>query len=345
MKASQLARASVLKMKPYSSARDEFKGKADVFLDANESPFNTGLNRYPDPLQWDLKKKLAEVKGVPVENIFLGNGSDEPIDLLFRVFCEPGEHHVVVPVPTYGMYKVSAEINNVACREVLLSKKFQPQVQEILKQTDKNARLLFLCSPNNPTGNLFDTVLIEELLGTFKGIVVIDEAYIDFSDKPSWIARLKEFPNLVILQTLSKAWGLAGIRLGMCFASEEIIGLLNKIKPPYNINLITQRVALEALSNPEQKESWVTAVLAQREVLESVLDTFPVIEEVYPTDANFILVKVKNARETYQFLTERGIVVRDRSNQPLCENCLRISVGTLEENVKLLEALKEISEG
>ncbi|MFN3916799.1 MAG: histidinol-phosphate transaminase [Flavobacteriales bacterium] len=340
MNIEDFVRENVKNLKPYSSARDEFKGKADVFLDANESPFNTGLNRYPSPMQWALKNRLAEIKNILAEQVFLGNGSDEPIDLLFRVFCEPGKHEVIIPVPTYGMYKISAEINNVAYKEVFLTKNFQPNTSEILSSAGENTRILFLCSPNNPTGNLYEQEIIEDLLKKFKGIVVVDEAYVDFSDKPSWITRLGEFDNLVVLQTFSKAWGLAGIRLGMAFASKEIIGYMNKIKPPYNVNTLSQRIALEALNNSEQHDSWVTAILAQREILEGVLPTFPFVQEVYPTEANFILIRVNDARKLYNYLIAQGIVVRDRSSQPLCESTLRISVGTLEENVKLLESLK-----
>ena len=336
-----LIRANVLKLMPYSSARDEFKDFDEdmIFLDANENPFASDVNRYPDPQQRDVKALLAAQKGVTASAILLGNGSDEVLDLLFRAFCEPKTDNVITLPPTYGMYNVLAGINAVENREVLLNKNFEPNVSEILKIQDKNSKLLFLCSPNNPTGNTFSEEIILQLLNEFNGLVVIDEAYIDFSETESWLNRLKEFKNLVITQTLSKAYGMAGIRLGICYASDEIIAVLNKIKPPYNVNELTQQRAFERLVNIEDVLEELDLILSEKERLSKALLQVEVIEKTYPSEANFILVKVDDAAKRYTELLEKGIVVRNRSNQPLCENTLRLTIGTTEENEQLIEAL------
>jgi histidinol-phosphate aminotransferase len=336
-------------MKPYSSARDEFKGEASVFLDANENPFdNDGLNRYPDPLAMKVKAEIAKIKNVTPQQIFLGNGSDEVIDVLIRLFCEPRQDSVLILPPTYGMYQVSAETNDVAVRKVNLTADFQPNVPDILstgllseeKGAKGQTKILFLCSPNNPTANDFDRDKILALLAGFKGIVVVDEAYIDFSKQPSLIHLLPAYPNLVVMQTFSKAWGLAAIRCGMAFASEEIIGLMNKVKPPYNVNELTQRMALKALKRVEQKDAAVVEILKEREKLATILRGLPFVEKVYPTDANFLLTKIPQPNMTYQALLTEGIVVRNRANVTLCEGCLRITVGTSAENERLIEALR-----
>ncbi|NUO01836.1 MAG: histidinol-phosphate transaminase [Saprospiraceae bacterium] len=334
-----LVRDNILRLTPYSSARSEFKGTASVFIDANENPFDTGLNRYPDPLQWKLKAQIGAWRRVEAEHIFLGNGSDEAIDLLVRIFCEPGRDHIVIVPPTYGMYQVSADIANVAVRSVPLQNTFQPDVEAILAQSDAHSKLLFLCSPNNPTANDMEPGRLRRLIAGFPGIVVVDEAYIDFSAQSSCIGWLKEFPNLVVLQTFSKAWGLAGIRLGMAFASEEIIALFNKVKPPYNVNELTQRAALEALTDKNRQEEWVRTILWQRTLLTQFLSGLEYVERIYPSDANFLLVKVRDANGLYRYLADLGIIVRNRSSVPGCEGCLRITVGTPQENEKLLEAL------
>lgn len=335
-----LVRPNIQRLTPYASARSEFKGQADVFLDANESPYETGYNRYPDPLQHALKAKISQLKDVAAEHIFLGNGSDEAIDLLLRIFCEPGEDHVVILPPTYGMYKVSAEIANVAVREIPLKPGlFQPDVSAILAQADAHSKLLFLCSPNNPTGNSFSPELVRELLAGFPGIVVVDEAYIDFSAQQSATRWLGEFTNLVVMQTFSKAWGLAGIRLGMAFASEEIIGYFNKVKPPYNVNQLTQETALKALNDKARKGQQVQQVLGQRALLQQYLGGLPFVQRIYPSDANFLLVKMEDARGVYDYLVGKGIIVRDRSKVALCEGCLRITVGTPAENERVFRAL------
>lgn len=339
-----LVRPSVMALKPYSSARDEFKevNKDLIFLDANENPFSNGLNRYPDPQQTKLKERLSELKGASVSNILLGNGSDEVLDLLIRAFCEPNQDEILILPPTYGMYQVLAEVNNVKLKAVNLSEEFQLRVEDILNSVSEDTKILFICSPNNPSGNSLNSRDIESLMKQFKGLVVIDEAYIDFSSQASWLNRLQEFPNLVITQTLSKAYGLAGIRLGICYASEFIISTLNKIKPPYNINELTQQKALEQLNNTEVFKTQVQQILTERNVLERELRSIAYISEIYPSDANFILVKVDDATKRYNQLIEKGIVVRNRSNQVLCENCLRITVGTTEENTNLILALKSI---
>ncbi|WP_240923778.1 histidinol-phosphate transaminase [Mangrovimonas sp. CR14] len=339
-----LVRPSVMALKPYSSARDEFKefNKDLIFLDANENPFSNGLNRYPDPQQTKLKERLSELKGVSVSNILLGNGSDEVLDLLIRAFCEPNQDEILILPPTYGMYQVLAEVNNVKLKAVNLSEEFQLRVENILNSVSEDTKILFICSPNNPSGNSLNSRDIESLLKQFKGLVVIDEAYIDFSSQASWLNRLQEFPNLVITQTLSKAYGLAGIRLGICYSSEFIISTLNKIKPPYNINELTQQKALEQLNSTEVFKTQVQQILTERNVLERELGSIAYISEIYPSDANFILVKVDDATKRYNQLIQKGIVVRNRSNQVLCENCLRITVGTTEENTNLILALKSI---
>jgi histidinol-phosphate aminotransferase len=341
---NNLVRSNVAGLKPYSSARDEYQstGSEMVFLDANENPFQTDVNRYPDPQQRSLKTELAKIKNVSTEHILLGNGSDEVLDLLFRAFCEPGKDNVITLPPTYGMYKVLANINNIENRELLLNSDFEPNVEEILDSVDQNTKLIFLCSPNNPTGNSFLEKKIIHILENFNGLVVIDEAYIDFSNKESWLNKLKEYPNLVITQTLSKAFGMAGIRLGICYASVEIIQILNKIKPPYNVNELTQLRALDRVHNKDVVDSEIADLLKQRAILSEALVEVNFIENIYPSDANFILVKVDDANKRYGQLLEKGIVIRNRTTQPLCENTLRFSVGTGEENKKLIEALKNI---
>ncbi len=340
----KLVRKNVAQMQPYSSARDEFKtdGREMVFLDANENPFENGVNRYPDPQQINLKEQISGLKKIPLENILLGNGSDEVLDLIFRGFCEPRIDNVITLPPTYGMYKVLAQLNEVEDREVILKSDFQPDTNKILHQVDSNTKIIFLCSPNNPTGNSFSEAAVLELLTNFRGLVVIDEAYIDFSEKRSWLERLEEFPNLVITQTLSKAYGLAGIRLGICYASEEIIAILNKIKPPYNVNELTQQRSMARLMNQGEVRREIGEILDQRRFLESEIEKLSFVEEIFPSDANFLLVKVDDAGLRYGQLLEKGIVVRNRSNQPLCKETIRFTVGTKMENIKLLKALKEI---
>ncbi len=339
-----LVRENIKSLKPYSSARDEFKEftKDMVFLDANENPFENGVNRYPDPQQTTVKKELSKLKEIPATNILLGNGSDEVLDLIFRAFCEPKIDNVITLPPTYGMYKVLANINNVEEREVLLTQNFEPNINAILGKADANSKILFLCSPNNPTGNSFSQESVETLLNSFNGLVVIDEAYIDFSSQKSWLERLKEFPNLIITQTLSKAYGMAGIRLGICYASEEIITILNKLKPPYNVNELTQQKALKRLLSKNKVQHEISKILEQREKLIEKLKTISFVEEIYPTDSNFVLVKVDNAIDRYNNLLEKGIVIRNRTTQALCENTLRLTVGTKSENIKLIKALKDI---
>ncbi|WP_324027551.1 histidinol-phosphate transaminase [Maribacter sp. BPC-D8] len=339
-----ITRENVKGLSPYSSARDEYvsDGSTMVFLDANENPFENGVNRYPDPQQRGLKAILAEQKGIKEENILLGNGSDEVLDLLFRAFCEPKQDNIITLPPTYGMYKVLSDINLVENREVLLTHDFQPKVEEILKTIDSNTKLLFICSPNNPTGNSFSTKAIEELLNSFNGLVVIDEAYIDFSFEESWTSKLNNYPNLIITQTLSKAYGMAGIRLGICIASAEIIAVVNKIKPPYNVNQLTQEKATTRVLDKQAVKNEVDDILAERAKLEEALKTISFVENIYPTDANFILAKVDDATLRYNQLLAKGVVVRNRTTQPLCENTLRFTVGSAVENKTLAEALKMI---
>lgn len=339
----KIVRPNVLKMKAYSSARDEFKGAASVFVDANENNLGSlageGYNRYPDPHQKKLKEKIAGIKGVKASQIFLGNGSDEAIDLLFRMVCRPGRDSMLHLPPTYGMYEVSANLNEVQLEAVQLTPDYQIPVLEVLRQVKDTTKLIFVCSPNNPTGNLIEAESIETLMDNFDGLVVVDEAYIDFADAPSWSTRLAEYPNLVVLQTFSKAWGMAGLRLGMAFASEEIIALLDKIKPPYNINEATQELALKALEQTEQLAYMVEEIVQEREMLVQALPTLDAVEKVYPSDANFLLVKVKEANRLYTYLLEQGIVVRNRASLPGCEGCLRISIGTVDENQQLFQAI------
>ncbi|WP_299390979.1 histidinol-phosphate transaminase [uncultured Gelidibacter sp.] len=345
MSIQHLIRPTIKALKPYSSARDEFKGAKDdlIFLDANENPFENGINRYPDPQQRELKSIISDLKHVPIENILLGNGSDEVLDLLIRMFCEPNKDNVIILPPTYGMYEVLADINAVETLKVNLSaEQFQPKTTTILEAANEHSKILFLCSPNNPTGNSFEASTIEKLLKNFKGIVLIDEAYIDFSSVESWLARLEEFPNLVVTQTLSKAYGMAGIRLGMCFASTEIIATLNKIKAPYNINELTQKKAIEGLMNNSKINCQIDSLLKEKEVLVKALDEVKFVQNIYPSDANFVMIKVDDANKRYQQLIEKGVVIRNRTSQPLCENCLRLTIGTKEENLRLIEILKTL---
>ena len=341
MNINQLVRKNILNMKPYSSARDEFKGVASVFLDANENPYDTGLNRYPDPLAWAVKKELSIIKKVAPENIFLGNGSDEVIDVLMRIFCEPNVDNIITLPPTYGMYQVSADTCGVEVIKIDLDENFQPKIEEILRGANERSKILFICSPNNPSGNAIESGLILNLINNFKGIVVVDEAYSDFSKQPSCSEWIGTFPNLVVMQTFSKAWGLAGIRLGMAFASKEIIDLMNKVKPPYNINQLTQQAALVALKNAEKKNEQVAEILEQRVKMAEILRGLDVVEKVYPSDANFLLVKVRQANALYNYLLKKEIVVRNRHTVVLCEDCLRITIGIPDENAKLVKALKD----
>lgn len=338
----KLVRKNVLKLKPYSSARDEFQGSASVYLDANENPNPSPFNRYPDPHQIKLKEKLSVIKSIPVSQIFLGNGSDEPIDLLIRAFCEPGIDKVLIPQPTYGMYTVSAEINNVEIKTIRLTPEFDIDLNALREAWDDHTRLIFLCSPNNPSGNLLDPEKIKSVLEQFHGIVVVDEAYIDFTNFPGFVPLLSTYPNLVVLQTLSKAWGLAAIRLGMCFASKEIIAVLNKIKPPYNISILSQQTALEELHFEVRKNRWVSEIITEREKLRESLGKLSSVLKVFPSDANFLLVRIREARKVYEGLVKKGIIVRDRSNVILCDDCLRITVGTPQENQILLNELKQL---
>ncbi|MDA3879993.1 MAG: histidinol-phosphate transaminase [Prolixibacteraceae bacterium] len=334
-----LLRPNIANLTPYSSARDEFSGSASVFLDANENPYETGYNRYPDPYQMEVKKRIAEIKGVQTEQIFLGNGSDEPIDLLFRAFCNPGVDNVVAIEPSYGMYTVSAGINDVEVKKVLLTENFELESEKLLAVTNDKTKLVFLCSPNNPSGNLLNSDEIINIVKNFRGIVIVDEAYIDFAPGKTLLSEINNYPNLVILQTFSKAWGLAGIRLGMAFTSPEIIGILNKIKYPYNINSLTQQKVIETLNNTEQKENWVKTIINERERLAKELKQFNFVKKIYPSDANFLLVKMDRAREIFEYLMKKGVIVRDRSKVALCEGSLRITVGSPKENDKLIQHL------
>jgi len=346
MDINKLQRENIKNLRPYSTARDEYKGQASVFLDANEnsygSPLEENYNRYPDPLQLDLKDAIGKIKGVPIENTFLGNGSDEAIDLLFRAFCEPGRDNVIILPPTYGMYEVSANINNVEIRKVNLLPNYQLDLEKIAEAIDENTKLIFICSPNNPTGNSIIRTDIETILTNFNGLVVIDEAYINYAKQRTFIQELTEYPNLVILQTFSKAWGLAALRLGMAFAAQPVIDVLNKVKPPYNINQATQDIALKALANVDQVNEWIKITVAERDNLSKQLETLAMVKKVHPSDANFILVEVAEALKTYDALVDLGIIVRDRSKVALCEGCLRITIGTSTENETLLNALKSI---
>lgn len=339
-----LVRDNIKNLKPYSSARDEYKAATGdmVFLDANENPFENGVNRYPDPQQLDLKMQLSTLKGIPQDQILLGNGSDEVLDLIFRAFCEPNRDGVIILPPTYGMYEVLANVNAVDVIKIQLDEQFNPKVDEILKSAIESTKLLFLCSPNNPTSNSFEANRIERLISEFNGIVIIDEAYIDFSKEESWTNRLSNFPNLIVTQTLSKAYGMAGVRLGICYASKKIISVLNRIKPPYNINVLTQLKSSEGLSRSMDVSTEIQRILEQRDWLISELESIALIEHVYPSDANFILAKVDDANKRYGELIDKGIVVRNRTTQPLCNNCLRFTVGSQMENIKLITALKEL---
>ncbi|MBP5134863.1 MAG: histidinol-phosphate transaminase [Paludibacteraceae bacterium] len=335
-----LVRKNILALKPYSCARDEFKGEASVYLDANENPLNAPYNRYPDPLQWEVKNKISKIKRVAPERIMLGNGSDEPIDLIYRIFCEPKEDNVVAIAPTYGMYGVCADINNVEYRSVPLNEDFTLDASKVLAATDAHTKVVWLCSPNNPSGNLLKKSEIEKIMNNFNGIVVIDEAYVDFSSEDSWLNSLNKYPRLIVLQTFSKAWGLAAVRCGMAFASEEIIGFFNKVKYPYNINILTQRLVSEEIDQEDRKKEWVEMLLKQRAMLAEMLNQLPIVEKVYKSDANFLLTKVTDANGIYNYLVGKGIIVRNRNTVQLCGNCLRITVGTKEENETLIDALK-----
>ena len=339
----QLVRSNILALKPYSSARDEFEGNGEVFLDANENPFETGLNRYPDPYQRTLKKKIASIKRVSLGRIFLGNGSDEAIDLLFRIFCEPQKDGIIITDPTYGMYQVSASIQDIRVTKVPMSSDFRITAQDILEKVDDTTKMIFLCTPNNPTANDLDRQAIMNILHGFEGIVVIDEAYSDFTDQPSFTGVLNECPNLVILQTFSKAWGLAGIRLGMAFASEEIIRYFNKVKPPYNLDVLVQKEALRQLDSFDEMKGKVGEIITQREWLLNQLSALTIVLKVYPSSTNFLLVRFERSKEVFTYLMENDIIVRDRSKALHCENCLRITVGTAEENRKLLRTLNAYS--
>lgn len=344
---NNLLRENIKKLVPYSSARDEFKGEAQIFLDANENSFGSPLtkwyNRYPDPLQKKVKQKLSEIKGVPSENIFLGNGSDECIDILLRAFCEPGKDNIIICPPTYGMYEVSANINDVRVKKVPLTPTFQLNLPAIEEAVDGHTKIIFLCSPNNPTGNSLNKIDVEIILNNYFGLIVMDEAYINFSRFRSFTRELNDYPNICVLQTLSKAWGLAALRVGIAFASEAIVQIMNKIKPPYNINQASQELALKALEEVKQVNEMIREIVKQREDLIQLLSELSIVETIYPSDANFLLVKVSDAKGIYNFLLERGIVVRDRSKVELCEGCLRITIGTPEENNKLIKELKDFA--
>lgn len=341
---SKLIRPNILGLKAYSSARDEFTGfkKEMIFLDANENPFDNGLNRYPDPLQNTLKEKISALKGIPAEKIMLGNGSDEVLDLLFRAFCNPVKDSILTFPPTYGMYQVLADINDIRVKEVLLNDDFQIDIEKALKEIDDQTKIIFICSPNNPTGNLMAEKSIISLLESFNGIVVIDEAYIDFSDTDSWITRLGDYKNLVVTQTFSKALGRAGIRLGICYADSQIINILNAIKPPYNINILTQKEASDTLDKYEDVIKQINNIKEYKIQLYNDLEDIRFIDEVYNTDANFLLIRVDDANKRYRQILEKGIVVRNRNTQPKCKNCLRITIGTEEQNIELIKVLKSI---
>ncbi len=345
----QLLRENIRQLVPYSSARDEFKGEAQVFLDANEnslgSPLTRWYNRYPDPHQWKVKEALSKIKGIPPQHIFLGNGSDECIDLLYRAFCNPGKDNIIINPPTYGMYEVSAHINDVEVRRAVLLDDFQLDLVHLETLVDENTKIIWICSPNNPTANSINRQDIEIVLNNFPGLVVVDEAYINFSRHRSFIQELADYPNLVVLQTMSKAWGLAGLRLGMAFASEAIIEVYNKVKAPYNISQATQELVLAALEETGQVNDMIRALVTMREQLVQDLALLPLVRKVYPSDANFLLVKVGDARAVYQYLLQDGIVVRDRSKVELCEGCLRITVGTEKENQELIQALRTYDAG
>ncbi len=337
----ELTRPNIWNLAPYSCARNEYSGKqASVFLDANENPYNSPCNRYPDPLQLELKARLSAIKGVPAENIFLGNGSDEAIDLLYRCFTRPGKDNVVAIEPTYGMYRVCADINDVEYRTVMLNDRYQLDADAVLAACDDNTKAIWLCSPNNPTGNSLNRAEMMKILDSFQAIVVVDEAYGDFTREPSMAAELKSHPNLIVLNTMSKAWGCAGLRLGMAYASKEIVDIYNKVKYPYNVNILTQQKALEMLKDPFQVDSWVHTLRMERDRVIEAFKLLPVCEEVYPTDANFFLARMTDATGIYNYLVDNGIIVRNRTNVTLCHNCLRITIGTRSENAQLLGALR-----
>lgn len=336
----ELIRKNIQQLKPYSSAREEFKGAAEIFLDANENPYDTIYNRYPDPQQTKLRSCIAELKGVRPSQLFLGNGSDEAIDLLIRIFCEPGQDSILITEPTYGMYEVCAGVNGINVQRVLLTHDFGLDLNLLFRSITQSTKIIFLCSPNNPSGNLLERGKVEQIIQTFSGIVVIDEAYIDFANDRGFLSSLQRYPNLVILQTLSKAWGLAGLRLGIAIASEEIINTLNKIKYPYNINSITQQVAYIALKDSKKKDVWVKEILKERERVLLELSKLSIVIKIYSSASNFLLVKVNDAKTIYQELSKRGIVVRDRSSIIRCEECLRITIGTSQENDLLINTLK-----
>ncbi len=339
MNVESLVRKNIRNLKPYSCARSEFKGEASVFLDANENPLNYPYNRYPDPMQWELKQKISQIKKVRPEQIMLGNGSDEPIDLVIRIFCEPKQDNIVAIDPTYGMYQVCADVNDVEYRKVLLNTDYSLDSDTLLKAVDERTKVIFLCSPNNPTGNLLNRTEMLKVIHNFHGVVVIDEAYIDFSSEKSWLADLDSYPNVIVFQTFSKAWGLASLRCGMAFASEEIISYFNKVKYPYNVNILTQNFVKEQLEEEARKNDWVKMILEQRIYLVEALKRLPLVEKVYPTDANFLLVKVPDANAVYNYLVDKGIIVRNRNSISLCLGCLRITVGTKDENKILLDEL------
>ena len=341
MDINQLLRKNIAALSPYSCARDEFEGEASVYLDANENPYNAPYNRYPDPLQKALKEKIAALKGLRAEQIFLGNGSDESIDLAFRAFCEPRLDNVLAIAPTYGMYKVCADINDVAYREHSLDADFQFKAEDLLARCDEHTKLIFLCSPNNPTGNSLCSSEIVKVIENFQGLVMLDEAYIDFSSQESFCSLLDKYPNLVIFQTFSKAWASAGLRLGMAFASPEIIAVYNKVKYPYNVNLQTQQLMLAHLQEPQRIQAWVAELIEQRSFLQQALAALPIVQHIYPSDANFLLVKVDDADALYQYLVAQGIIVRNRNRVRLCEGCLRITVGTADENAALMAAMQQ----
>jgi histidinol-phosphate aminotransferase len=340
-----LVRPNILALEPYSCARNEFTGEARVYVDANENPYNSDVNRYPDPLQIAVKRKIAALKGVRETQIFLGNGSDEAIDLPFRIFCRPGIDNVVAPAPTYGMYQVCADINDIEYRSVPMKPDFQLDLEGMKARIDDNTKLVFLCSPNNPTGNALRWEDIQWFLDNFRGITIVDEAYIDFSSQPSLLRELDRYPRMMVLQTFSKAWGQAAIRLGMAFAGEEIIRLMNNVKYPYNVNILTQKQALRVLDNIADKDKAVKEILQQRDMLRDRLNTLECVDRIYPSDANFLLVKVYDADNTYKYLLKRGIIVRNRNRVTLCKGCLRITVGTPSENEEIISALKEYKIG
>ncbi|MBK8512480.1 MAG: histidinol-phosphate transaminase [Saprospiraceae bacterium] len=342
MNIDALIRPNIVALKPYSSARHEFTGHGEIFLDANENPYDTDVNRYPDPLQQELKQVISELKNIPVDQIFLGNGSDEAIDLILRIFCNPGQDEIMVLPPTYGMYQVSADIADVKVKKVRLTEDFQPDLESIRQSMGENTKVLFLCSPNNPSGNLIGIEKVKQILGFFKGIVVIDEAYIDFCPESTTIPMIGLYDRLIVLQTLSKAWGMAAIRLGMAFSSADIISYFNKVKAPYNINILTQRFALDRLNKRQAMREQTSEILNEKHKLMTLLPTIPCVQKVFPSDANFLLIKVTQADRIYEALVVKGIVVRNRSKEPGCENALRITIGKPKENDLLIQTLKSL---